>query len=246
MKEKIKLIVITVLATLGVLFVVVMLLPDDKGDTSVAENTQVEVIEEEVEETDNKSENKTQLDEGSVLKEDDGDSEDSEDEEASLENESEGTGNTVKVDIPDSEHSDTAINFSTVTLDGQEVTEDIFSDYDITIVHLWGTFCGPCIREMPEYGKYCKEMPDNINLVGIVVDVYDGTDSNVKEAEDILAEADADFLNLRTSEDLYDIAVQFQYVPSSFFVDREGHLIGEALDGAGFDDTMQVLNGYIR
>ena len=43
-------------------------------------------------------------------------------------------------------------SFTAQTLDGTEVTQDIFKETDLTMVNIWGTFCGPCIREMPELG----------------------------------------------------------------------------------------------
>ncbi|MCR4907535.1 MAG: TlpA family protein disulfide reductase [Lachnospiraceae bacterium] len=160
--------------------------------------------------------------------------------------EDEGTGNRVTVDIPASELSDEAIRFRTVTLDNKEVGQEIFSDYDITVVHVWGTFCGPCIAEMGDYAEFYKELPDNVNLIGIVCDVYDGINNNVKEAKNILNDAGAEFTNLRTSDDIYDLTASLQYVPSSFFVDGEGHIIGKILDGADFKDTRKVLDGYLK
>ena len=40
--------------------------------------------------------------------------------------------------------------FESKTLDGEDVSQDIFSKADLTMVNIWGTFCGPCIKEMPE------------------------------------------------------------------------------------------------
>ena len=255
MKEKIKLIILTILVTLGVLFVVLMLLPDDEEDISVAEaENKAEVTEtqetaetqevtetQEVEETENKTDGKIDMNVRDIFEEaDEGDPEED------VKEEKKETGNTVKVNIPSSALSDYTIDFRTVSLDNREVTQDVFSDYDITIVHIWGTFCGPCIVEMPEYGRFLKEKPDNVNLVGIISDVYDGIDINVTEAHDILESSDADFLNLRNSDSLYDIVEQFQYVPSSFLVDSKGHLIGEAMDGGDFYTTMEELEKYIK
>ena len=40
--------------------------------------------------------------------------------------------------------------FESQDLDGNKITSDIFSNNIITMINIWGTFCGPCIREMPE------------------------------------------------------------------------------------------------
>ena len=57
--------------------------------------------------------------------------------------------------------------FKTTDSNGNEVTEKIFADKDITMVNVWGTFCGPCINEMPELQKIYESLPKNANLIGI-------------------------------------------------------------------------------
>ena len=208
--EKIKHVAVIALATLGVLFIIIMLLPED--EEPLAEDYQQDEYYEE-----------------------DADFEETDAEDA-----------LTAVNIPASEISDRTLTFKTVTLDNETVSQDIFKDYDLTIVHLWGTFCQPCIAEMGEYAKLYQELPDNINLIGIVNDVYDGLDSNVSRAHEILGNAGAEFVNVRTSDDLYDIVSEFQYVPSSFFVDREGHIVGSVLDGAGIDETVSRLKTYLE
>ena len=44
-------------------------------------------------------------------------------------------------------------SFETTDTKGNKVTEKIFADKEITMVNVWGTFCGPCINEMPELQK---------------------------------------------------------------------------------------------
>ena len=246
MWEKIKNTLVVALATLGVLFIVIMLIPDDEesydeADTAV---TQEEADSVEAEEETSES------GEPEVFYEDtepeESVKEEAEEEETADAKEDDEKGNAVTVSIPSSELSDRKLSFRTVSLDNKEVSDDIFSDYDITVVHVWGTFCQPCIAEMGDYASLYSKLPDNVNLVAIICDVYDGIDSNVADANDILGDAGAKFLNLRTSDDLYDVVGQFQYVPSSFFVDKNGHLIGEMMDGAGFDETMERLQGYIE
>jgi len=206
MWEKLRNVIVIALATLGVLFIIIMLIPDDDEDEVQESNTQQTVA---TEETEPETE-------------------------------------TVAVNIPPNELSDGKISFKTLSLDNKEVTQDIFSDYDITVVHVWGTFCGPCIEEMGEYAQFYKEKPDNVNLIAIVCDVYDGIDSNVSDAKSILNSNGAEFINLRTSDDVRKLTDSFQYVPSSFLVDREGHVIGSMMDGASFEETKNRLDTYLE
>ena len=38
--------------------------------------------------------------------------------------------------------------FATHDIMGNEVTNEVFKDAELTVVNVWGTFCGPCIEEM--------------------------------------------------------------------------------------------------
>ena len=169
-----------------------------------------------------------------------------ESQEVSESQETENKGNSVKINIPDSEISGKKIVFNSVTLENREIDQSIFSEYDITVVHVWGTFCGPCIAEMGGYAEFYNELPENVNLVAIVCDTYDGMDNNVQEAEKILNNAGAGFTNIRVSDDLYNTISSIQYVPTSFLVDREGHIIGHILEGAGINETRKYLNRYLE
>ena len=44
--------------------------------------------------------------------------------------------------------SENRLTFSTKDLDGNTVTSEIFENYDVTLVNIWGTFCGPCKAEL--------------------------------------------------------------------------------------------------
>ena len=235
MWNKIKTIVITVLATLGVLFIILMIIHVDEDDEAQAE--QVAQTSQDVQDLPETQD----IQEVQEIQETPQPSEDTEETPAATENAA-----SVAVNIPASEISDKKLKFTTQTLDGKRVDQSIFAEYDITLVHVWGTYCGPCISEMGKYAHFYDTIPDNVNMIGIVCDVYDGLDNNVDDANDILSEAGAGFMNLRTSDSVFDITQAIQVIPSSFFVDREGHIIGEMMMGKHYDDTISRLNGYLR
>ena len=57
--------------------------------------------------------------------------------------------------------------FSEVDTEGNQVSSDIFADYDATIVNFWNNGCGTCIEEMPELEElYHQFQEQNINLIG--------------------------------------------------------------------------------
>lgn len=56
-------------------------------------------------------------------------------------------------------------SFEASNLEGEPITEEIFADYDLTMVNLWTTTCGYCIEEMPTLEKLRAEFPGGRELV---------------------------------------------------------------------------------
>ena len=254
--KKVMQFVLIVLAVLGVLFIILMLLPDDEKEESTTvtveedgslseEPAETEVAQAAVQTADAESAEPSSDTDDQAAQEAESSS-DTEDQTAQEAEPSPDTGNNAQVSIPASELSGEQMRFKTLTLDEDQVTQDIFSGYDLTLVHMWGTYCGPCVKEMGEYAALYKELPDNVNLVGLVIDVYDGLDNNVSAAKKILGDAGAEFTNMRSSDGLNNVLEKISYVPSSFFVDREGHIVGSIMDGAGFDETKARLESYLK
>ena len=53
--------------------------------------------------------------------------------------------------------------FSEVDTEGNQVSSDIFADYDATIVNFWNNGCGTCIEEMKHSNRkrshLCEHLP---------------------------------------------------------------------------------------
>ena len=121
--------------------------------------------------------------------------------------------------------------FESKTLDGEDVSQDIFSKADLTMVNIWGTFCGPCIKEMPELGELSRQYADKgVQIVGLISDVSDPGDET---AEDIISTAKADYTHMVASNDLQNGILKEVYaVPATYFVDKDGNQVGKAYPGA--------------
>jgi len=144
--------------------------------------------------------------------------------------------------IPDSEQpaglDAGLVSFHVQGIDGGEYTQDIFKDYAMTLVNVWGTYCDPCIREMPALGELYEEyVPKGVNIVGIVVDVQDKELKVIEEqrslAQEIAEKTGADYVHLMISEEMIDsVLSRFSAIPASFFVDSDGNIISEFYIGA--------------
>lgn len=128
--------------------------------------------------------------------------------------------------------------FTASDLDGNEVTQSLFEGHPVTMVNVWATFCGPCLREMPDLGALHQEFSEQgFQILGIVTDVQapDGSISQeqVDLAAQIAEETGASYLHLLPSEDLIACLLwQVSSVPTTIFVDETGALIGKGYLGS--------------
>ena len=131
-------------------------------------------------------------------------------------------------------------SFQTADLNGNTVTQDIFKDYEVTMINIWGTGCGPCREEMPELQAAFEQLPENANIIGLCVD----GEENGELAAAITEKTGVKFTQLVMSEQMLELVGQYTiYTPTTIFVDSQGNLIGEVLIGArsGVDLTEYYL-----
>lgn len=139
--------------------------------------------------------------------------------------------------------------FTAQDLEGNDVDDSIFGDYDVTMINVWGTFCGPCIQEMPDLGQLAEDYADEgLQIVGIVSDAtdYEGgyPEETVELAKEIVEETGAGYLHLLPSQDLLDrVLSSIQVVPTTFFVDSEGNQLGGIVTGAkSYEDWTAIFD----
>jgi thiol-disulfide isomerase/thioredoxin len=119
--------------------------------------------------------------------------------------------------------------FAAETADGAAFTQDDLAGYDLTIINLWATFCGPCINEMPELAALEKALPDNVRLITLCLDA--GTQAD--EMRSILDGSGFTGVTLVASDgDLAEVMAQTMYVPTTVFVDGQGNMVLQELIGS--------------
>lgn len=124
--------------------------------------------------------------------------------------------------------------FSEVDTQGNTMTNEIFADYDATIINFWNNGCGTCIAEMPELEAYYQQFQqENVNLIGVASDSGEG-EEQLKTAQDILKEKGVTYANLSPdpeNEFYQDFISQLTGYPTTYIVDDEGNIIGAPIIG---------------
>ena len=130
--------------------------------------------------------------------------------------------------------------FDSQTLEGEAVTEEIFAEADLTMVNIWGTFCSPCIAEMPDLGEISSEYADRgFQIVGLMSDVMEPEDATALQ---IVEQTGADYTHLIASDDLVTNVLQYvNAVPTTVFVDKEGNQVGKTYTGARSKSAWELI-----
>ncbi len=136
--------------------------------------------------------------------------------------------------------------FVATTIYGDEVNHTIVADYQLTMVNVWATFCGPCINEMPALGELAEFYKDKgVQIVGVVADVFnaDGTldQSQIELAKDIVDKTGAKYTHLVPSDDIKALLSLSEYVPTTIFVDKDGNQVGEIYIGAKSKNQWNII-----
>ena len=118
----------------------------------------------------------------------------------------------------------------------------------VIMLTFWGTWCGPCRREIPDFIKlYDEYNDDGLEIVGVAV--QSGTPENIKRFSDyykinytILTDIDK-YETYRAFNDYGRVTgVGTRAVPTTFLIDRDGYIVKTyrgARPGAVFYQDLQ-------
>ena len=144
--------------------------------------------------------------------------------------------------------SKTVGKFETKGVDGKDYTEKVFSDYDLTLVNIFTTWCSPCVNEIPELEKLYEEMKEKgVGVVGVVLDTVgdDGKqdDATVKKAGVLQEKTKASYPFLIPDSTMMNGRLNgISAFPETFFVDKEGNIVGETYSGShSLDEWKEIV-----
>ena len=137
--------------------------------------------------------------------------------------------------------------FDSVDLDGNKISSEIYSQNKITMINIWGTFCGPCIREMPDLAKLNEENKSKgVQIIGIPIDIVDDwgkLDKSLKaDALMIIDKTGVQYKNVVPTIDMFRGFLRgIQAVPTTFFIDKDGRQIGGVYMGSRSQKDWQKI-----
>jgi len=146
--------------------------------------------------------------------------------------------------------------FTAEGIDGQTYTQAMLAG-KITLLNLWGTYCSPCVKEMPYLGEFHRTYASsNFQVVGVICDAIDSKTnqvlaSKIEKANTIIEQTNVTYPTLLPCAGLAYFIYSTEYVPYSIFIDEHGHQLGDAITGSmtynNWNNKIQsVINTYMN
>ena len=138
-----------------------------------------------------------------------------------------------------------SFTFATTDMAGNTVTSaEAFAGNKITLVNLWATWCPPCVGELGELAQIHERLREmDCGVVGILLDADEA--GAVGKARALMEENGVGYPVLALSEDMYDVLSTVDVIPTSFFVDSNGNIVGTPIVGAMPEEYIPAVKALL-
>lgn len=118
----------------------------------------------------------------------------------------------------------TAPDFDLASLDGKRVKLSDFRGKAV-LLNFWATWCSPCKQEMPWFVDLQKKYgSEGLVVVGVAMD-----DSEASKIAQFASEMGVNYPVLLGTERVSEEYGNVQYLPTSFYIDRDGKFVGKGV-----------------
>lgn len=132
---------------------------------------------------------------------------------------------------------DPIMSMRVTDIDGNELSMGtIISQNDVTMINIWGTFCGPCLNEMPDLEAVSRLYKrKGFGIVGVTCDTMTGSGgvdkARMKEAVRLRRSMGISYPLVTYTPELYNW-LPTDTVPTTVFVDKHGKRLDEPIIGS--------------
>ena len=133
--------------------------------------------------------------------------------------------------------------FTAKTVSGEDISSDLFKDSKLTVVNVWGSWCGPCVQEIPELQKLYESMKDkDVNVIGLAQDA--GTDLDA--VKEIIDKNKVTYQNIVPEGATEDFVMSIMAFPTTFFVDSDRNIVGVIQGGRNLEAFTAAVEGVLE
>ena len=156
---------------------------------------------------------------------------------------------STEISSVSAETEEKKFNLDNEDMDGNAIDNTVYEANDLTLVNVWATWCGPCVKEIPDLQKLHEE-DNGFGVVGILYDAFDSKTNGLSQeamelAREIMEKTGAKYPMVIPNSELIENNFQgaASLFPMSFLVDSQGTIVKGPLGGAhSYEDWLQILN----
>lgn len=166
-------------------------------------------------------------------------------EEIKTQAESSGEELTAEQDAQEESEETYVLTFEAFTIGGESLTSECFGDSKLTMINVWATYCNPCLSEMPDLGEIAASYDaTDFQIIGIISDVMaESGEEDIEYAKELITQTGANYPHLLLNESLYSNLVgAVSSVPTTFFVNQEGEVLGYVVGAKSKGDWEAIIN----
>jgi thiol-disulfide isomerase/thioredoxin len=134
-----------------------------------------------------------------------------------------------------------APDFTLDSIDGKPVRLSDFRGKPV-VLNFWATWCGPCKIEMPWFVDFQKQYgPAGVQFLGVAMD-----DASTKDIADFASSMKVNYPILIGKESVGDAYGGVQFLPETFYIDRNGKVVDKAFGLKGrreIEDDIKKIVG---
>lgn len=126
-------------------------------------------------------------------------------------------------------------------LKGQTVASTQYAD-SLVLLNFWATWCGPCVKELPDLEKLHANFKDRgFKVVGVNLDEGDSSD-----IEDFIRKRNLSFPVIRPiSNHMMEDFGGIRYIPTSFLISPDGKIIRRFDGKVSFDSLESIVEQHL-
>lgn len=119
---------------------------------------------------------------------------------------------------------------------------------NVVLVNLWATWCGPCVREMPDLSAISEDLKDKkFRMLGINVFQQERS----KKVEDFLKTNPVSYTILDGNQQVVDAlgeanGANIEAVPTTFIIDKDGKIAETIVGGRDKESFLKLINKYLN
>jgi peptidyl-prolyl cis-trans isomerase B (cyclophilin B) len=130
-----------------------------------------------------------------------------------------------------------AADFELENSEGKKVKLSDFKGKTV-ILNFWATWCGPCVREMPDINKAAAELTKSKNAVLLAINIGEEKDVAVKFLKENGYSLNLLLDTKSTVADKYGIKA----IPTTIVIDKEGNIADQIVGSTNYKKVMELVD----